>query len=271
LELPMSATKNPLFFQEDRTVILEGAGRQVMAEVNRFFSKERVEQAAMQDERLRLARELHDGVLQALAGAALQLEAMSRLIEIDPDAARTRVQEIEKLIGEEQRELREWIRKLQPAAPPSIATGSDLAAALEKLRQRTEWQWGVRVELSVDTRGTVPRILGDEIYRLVQEALTNAGRHARATRVRVIVKLPPGGEAVQITIADDGCGFPFRGRYDLAKLSEKQVGPRSLRERVKGLRGSLVLTSELSGSQIDINLPTDQPPPRRTSPKFAKV
>lgn len=267
----MSTTKNALFFQEGQTLILEGAGRQVMAEVNRFFSRERVEQTAMQDERLRLARELHDGVLQALTGAALQLEAMSRLMEIDPEAARERLQHIEKLIAEEQRELRQWIRKLQPAAPPSIATGADLATALQKLRQRAEWQWGVRVDLAVDTRGTVPRVLGDEIYRLVQEGLTNAGRHARATLVRVIVKLPPNGSAVQITVADDGCGFPFRGRYDLAKLIEKQVGPRSLRERVKGLRGDLVLTSELSGSQIDISLPTDQPPPRRTPPKFEKA
>jgi signal transduction histidine kinase len=267
----MSTTKNALLFQESQTLILEGAGRQVMADVNRFFSRERVEQAAMQDERLRLARELHDGVLQALAGAALQLEAMSRLIEIDPNAARDRVQQIEALIAEEQRELRQWIRKLQPAAPPSIATGSDLAAALEKLRQRAEWQWSVRVDLAVDTRGTVPRILGDEIYRLVQEGLTNAGKHARATRVRVIVKLPPGGSAVQITVADDGCGFPFRGRYDLAKLIEKQMGPRSLRDRVKGLRGDMALNSELSGTQIDISLPTDQPPQRRTPQKFAKV
>jgi signal transduction histidine kinase len=263
----MNTKKTPIFFQEDR--ILEGAGRQVMADVNRFFSKERLEQAAMQDERVRLARELHDGVLQSLAGAALQLEAMSRLIEVDPDEARERIKEIEKLIAEEQRELRHWIRKLQPTAPPSIATSSDLATALEKLRQRAEWQWGVRVELSVDSRGTVPRVLGDEIYRLVQEALTNAGRHARANMVRVIVRLGAASGPVHITVADDGAGFPFRGRYDLAKLTEKQVGPRSLRERVATLRGELILNSELSGTQIDISLPTDQPPPRRLPRKFS--
>jgi signal transduction histidine kinase len=264
----MNTKKSGLFFHEDR--ILEGAGRQVMADVNQFFSKERLEQAAMQDERLRLARELHDGVLQSLTGAALQLEAMSRLIEVDPEEARSRIKDIEKLIAEEQRELRQWIRKLQPAAaPPSIATGSDLAAALEKLRQRAEWQWGVRVELGVDSRGTVPRILGDEIYRIVQEAMTNAGRHARANMVRVIVRLGTGSGPVHITVADDGCGFTFRGRYDLAALTEKQIGPRSLRERVSALRGELILNSELSGTQIDISLPTDQPALRRQPRKFS--
>jgi len=265
----MNGKKTGLFFHEDR--ILEGAGRQVMADVNRFFSKERLEQAAMQDERLRLARELHDGVLQSLAGAALQLEAMSRLIEVNPEEARARIKDIEKLIAEEQRELRHWIQRLQPATPSSIATGADLAAALEKLRQRAEWQWGVRVELGVDSRGTVPRVLGDEIYRLVQEALTNAGRHARANKVRVIVRLGTGSGPVHITVADDGCGFPFRGRYDLASLAEKQIGPRSLRERVSALRGELILNSELSGTQIDISLPTNQPMAGRPSTKLSTV
>src|SRR5689334_21307369 len=144
----MNTNKSGVFFQDDR--VLEGAGRQVMADVNRFFSKERLEQAAMHDERLRLARELHDGVLQSLAGAALQLEAMSRLIDENPGAAHERLRDIEKLIADEQRELRQWIQKLQPTVPPSIATGGDLAAALEKLRQRAEWQWGVRIEMTVD-------------------------------------------------------------------------------------------------------------------------
>jgi signal transduction histidine kinase len=263
----MNSKKSGLFFQEER--LLEGAGRQVMADVNRFFSKERLEQSATHEERLRLARELHDGVLQSLAGAALQLEAMSRLIEEDPAAARERLRDIEKLIAEEQRELRGWIQKLQPTVSPSIATGADLGAALETLRQRAEWQWGLRIELTVDSRGAVPRILGDEIYRIVQEALTNAGRHARASKVRVIIRLGAGSTPVQITVADDGCGFPFRGRYDLALLKEKQVGPRSLRERVAELRGELVLNSGLSGSQLEITLPNDTPPARRSLHKLS--
>jgi signal transduction histidine kinase len=252
----MHIRKSGLFHQEDQ--VLEGAGRQVMADVNRFFSKERLEQAAMQDERLRLARELHDGVLQSLAAAALQLEAMSRLIDADPKAAQERLKHIEHEIAEEQRELRQWIAKLQPAFVPAIATGADLAAALEKLRERAEWQWSVRVALSVDSHGSVPRVLGDEIYRLVQEALTNAGRHARASNVRVVVKLGSGGGPIRISVVDDGCGFPFRGRYDLAKLRQKQIGPRSLRERVAALNGEVVVASEISGSHIDITLPADR-------------
>ena len=256
----MSTTKPALFLDEAR--ILEGGGRQVMADVNRFFSKERLEQAAAQDERLRLARELHDGLLQSLSGTALQLEALSRLIEVDPRTACDRLRGIQQLIAEGQRELRGWIEKLQSPAPGSLASSGELAAALEKLRERTEWQWALRIELRVDGRRAVPRLLGDEIYRLVQEALTNIGRHARASLARVAIKLGGGSGPVLIAVSDDGCGFPFRGRFDLAELKRRSIGPKSLRERVGALRGELVLTSELSGSRLQISLPTQHSAPR---------
>ncbi len=253
----MPTAKPTLFSQDDR--ILEGAGRQATAEVNRFFSKDRLEL----DERMRLARELHDGVLQSLAGAALQLQAISRLIDIDPKVAQEHLRAVAELIAGEQRELRRWIERLQPSTPTAIATGADLAAALEKLRERAEWQWGYRVELSVEGGGTVPRTLGDEIYRIVQEALTNAGRHARARVVQATVTLGTGPDPVRIIVSDDGCGFPFRGVYDHSELAARRIGPRSLRERVALLGGELVITSELSGAEIDITLPRVQHSSRR--------
>jgi signal transduction histidine kinase len=261
----MPTAKPTLFSQDDR--ILEGAGRQATAEVNRFFSKDRLEL----DERMRLARELHDGVLQALAGAALQLEAISHLIDLDPKAAQAQLRAVGELIAGEQRELRGWIERLQPATSGSIATGADLAAALEKVRERAEWQWGFHIDLSVDGGGTVPRTLGDEIYRIVQEALTNAGRHAHTRVVRTNVTLDTGSDPVRITVSDDGSGFPFRGRYELAELTARRIGPRSLRERVALLGGELVLTSEPSGSQLDIRLPVVQSSLRRAPRKIANA
>jgi signal transduction histidine kinase len=248
--------------------LLEGAGRDVMADMNRFFSKERVERAAMLDERLRLARELHDGVLQSLTGAILHLEALSRLIETDPEAARKRLRAIEDLIAEEQRELRVWVEKQQPSASRSVASGAEIATAMEKLRERVEWQWGLHVDLTVSERGTIPRQLGDDVYRLVQEALTNVGRHARARSARVSIVLSTGSDPVHIIVTDDGCGFPFRGRFDLAELASRRIGPKSLRDRIASLRGELVLTSELSGSRLEISLPVDQrsPGPARPLP-----
>ena len=243
-------TPTPVF-QED--IVLDGLAQRVVADVNHFFSKERLERAAVLDERERLARELHDGLLQSLTGAALQLNALSNVIEWNAEAARIRLREIEELITEQQRELRAWIESRLLAAPVAMAAAPDITAALDKVCRRAEWQWGLKVELTIGQKAAIPRDLGDAVYRIVQEGLTNVGRHARAARARVHIVTAP-GHAV-LTISDDGIGFPFRGRYDLAMLNARNLGPVSLKQRVASLHGDLVLTSALSGSQLEISLP----------------
>lgn len=233
--------------------LVEGVARQVLADINQFFSRGRLERAAMQDERVRLARELHDGVLQSLTGASLQLEALSRLIDEDPDVARNRLRIIGNLIAEEQRELRIWIQKLEPTARPTVVTGADLVVALENLCRRVELQWHLRVELHKGNTAIIPRTLGDEVYRLVQESLTNAARHANASLARVDLEISR--DRVHITVADDGQGFPYHGRYHLAILMERQLGPISLKHRIASLGGDLILTSSLSGSRLEMSLP----------------
>jgi signal transduction histidine kinase len=238
------------------SMLVEGAARQVMADVTKFFSKERLQHEAVRVERTRLARDLHDGILQALTGAALQLEAASGLIATDPDAARVRIQAVGDLIAAEQRELRLLIQRLKPAAATSLASVDELAAALEQLRDRIGQQWRLRIHLIISGRGGIPRILGDDIYRIVQEGLANVARHAQAEDVHVAVGILI--DKICIRVSDDGCGFPFHGRYDLAALIARELGPVSLRERVAALRGELILTSGVAGSSLDISLPLSQ-------------
>jgi len=237
--------------QED--IVLDGLAQRVAADVNHFFSKERVERAAVLDERERLARELHDGLLQSLTGAALQLNVLSHVVELNPKAARIRLREIEELITEQQRELRAWIESRLLAAPVAMAAASDISAALGKVCRRAEWHWGLRVELTIEQKAAIPRDLGDAVYRVVQEGLTNVGRHARAGGASV--RLVTSTDHACLTISDDGGGFPFRGRYDLATLNNRNLGPRSIRQRVIALQGEFVLTSALSGSRLEIRLP----------------
>ena len=211
-----------------------------------------VEHAAAVSERLRLARELHDGVLQSLTGAAVQLEAMSTLVDKDPDAARERLREIHDLIVEEQRKLRTCIENMREVRSASVASHADLAASLERLCRRIT-RWGTRVELAGPDSGSLPKTLSDQVYRLVEEALSNVTQHSRAHGARVEVKFLD--EHVNVVVEDDGCGFPFRGRYDLAALNARRLGPFSIKERVAALRGELALTSTLSGSRLEMRLP----------------
>jgi signal transduction histidine kinase len=238
-------------------MLAEGSTRQAISDISRFFSKSKIQHDAMEDERTRLARDLHDGVLQALTGIALQLEAASKLIATDPDGARARIVAIGDLIAAEQRELRGFVHRLKHGIGASLASPEELATALHKLRERAVQLGGVRVDLAIDGHGSVPRSTGDAIYRVVQEALTNVVRHAHAqsARVQVMIRF----DKVRIRVSDDGCGFPFRGEHNLASLAARNWGPKSLRERVAALRGELLLTSSLSGSSLDICLPIDQP------------
>jgi signal transduction histidine kinase len=240
-------------FQQD--VMLGEDARRVVTDIHQFFSKARLEKAAALDERGRLARELHDGVLQSLTAATLQLDAIARLIATDPSTARSRVKELELLLSEQQRDLRHWIEQLRARGSTDKASPAALLAALDKLRQRASWQGAMRVELDVSGTAFIPRELADHVYRIVQESLTNVAKHARASSARVNVRLS--FDRAWISVADDGVGFPYRGRFQLIDLVRRQIGPVSVRDRVAALRGDLVLLSTASGSQLDVALPLE--------------
>jgi signal transduction histidine kinase len=107
------------------------------------------------------------------------------------------------------------------------------------------------IDMSADRMdGTV----ADDVYRLIQEGLVNAARHADASAIRIDLSVADGG--VRLAIVDDGKGFPFSGTYDLATLDAMSQGPVTLRERVAELRGNLTLTSSSdSGTELLITVP----------------
>jgi signal transduction histidine kinase len=204
------------------------------------------------NERLRLARELHDGLLQALTGISLQLDAVGHLVEQCPKAAREMVNELQEQVVEHQHELRRWIENARHPAARSEAVRSDARAVLEKICHRAS-RWGPRVEVRTTACERMPDALFGDVCRLVEEGLSNVRKHARARIARVEVAVAK--RALHIVIEDDGSGFPFRGRYDLDMLESRRLGPASIKERVASLRGSLVLTSSLSGARLEIGLP----------------
>jgi signal transduction histidine kinase len=97
--------------------------------------------------------------------------------------------------------------------------------------------------------------LKQEIYSIVSEAVANAAKHAGARIVRV--KLESSSHYVRVHVTDDGGGFPFNGRYDLALLNELKRGPVTLKERIAYLGGDLVIDSTSSGSTVDVKIPFD--------------
>jgi signal transduction histidine kinase len=238
-------------FTSDDVSLAEVVGRLVATRIDHVNVTERMRSAAVAEERIRVARDLHDGLLQSLTGAALQLEAVHRLVGTSDDDVRGRLRRVQELIEHDQRELRSLITHLRPAA--SVRVVSPLEGRLAELAQRFERQWDVSVGVMIEP--PFPELREDRaaaVYSIVHEAVANAARHARATRIDATVRSLNGH--VQIVVTDDGQGFPFHGAFDLSALDELRRGPVTLKERVASLGGELLLQSSPAGARLEISI-----------------
>ncbi len=208
----------------------------------------RTAEIATVKERIRLARDLHDGAIQSLTGAALKLQVARNQA---PEPTQAALDEVLQLLGEEQRELRRF------AAGADGGEGSEAGDGLSRLRElplKFERQWGMRVEMEARVEH-VPESAEALIdaYWLIREALVNGVRHGAAQSARV--ELVRVGDALEITVDDDGGGLPFHGEYDLTELDRRDIGPRSIRQRVAACGGALRLISGERGTRVEIRLP----------------
>lgn len=191
-----------------------GAATQALAEANADLAV----RDAVESERARLAREMHDSVTKTLHGLALSAEALAACADrVDPATLRTRAEQVAhaaRAAAAESRTLLNDLRGTEPPAPddPPLA---DLSAELRGLVA------AVRARSGTDTRVTVlephpeasplavPRATARETVTIVAEALENAHRHARASRVTVTVGGPRGGHGPTVAVTDDGRGLPW--------------------------------------------------------------
>jgi signal transduction histidine kinase len=213
-------------------------------------------EAVATEERIRLARDLHDGVLQSLTGIGLRLAAVRSLLDKDPRAARDALEPVQRLLTAEQRDLRFYIQELKPR--PRREGEVSLAFQVTELVHRIELEWGLRAELRTGgLEEPMPESLAREVYNVIREALVNAARHGEASAVRLEIRKDgkDGEERLCISVSDNGRGFPFQGRLSHAELAERRLGPRNLFERVSSLQGTLDLESSAGGARLEIALP----------------
>jgi signal transduction histidine kinase len=196
--------------------------------------------AAGEQERRRWARELHDETLQGLGG--LQVLLSTALRRGDPEALELSVREAVDYIGTEIDGLRTLITELRPAALDEIG----LAPAIESLAQRLAAVEGLEVRTEVEVGGRLDADLETTVYRIVQEALTNIAKHARAECVRIHVTLDY--DVVRVEITDDGQGFDPEARAEGFGL----VG---MRERVALAHGQLEIDSVAGRTVVRATLP----------------
>lgn len=233
---------------EDLTVAAMAAG-QISLTIEAWQLHSELRASAATEVRIRLARDLHDGVLQFLAGARLQLDliAQTELAEV----ARDRVKQLTEAIGVEQRELRAVIGAMRRA--PDLAA-TRLSSSLDRLTDHLSKSWDATVSANVVPADlTVSDAIEDVVVRITREAVANAVRHGGA---RVIgIKVSKDKERLDIAIGDNGRGFGFEGRMANGELANYAGRPRSLHDRVIELGGKLTVTSGKTGANLEICVP----------------
>jgi signal transduction histidine kinase len=203
---------------------------------------------ASESERARWARELHDETLQELGGLKLALGAAARLEDLG---------EVKKAIGAAAAQvstgiaqLRHLITELRPASLDELGTGPALEALTDRIAAVNDLEVSLTIDLAYESGRALarhPPALETTIYRIVQEALTNAVKHARATRVTVSVAETT--DHVDIAVGDDGVGFD-------PDASVEGFGLIGMRERVTLVGGTMEVDSKPgSGTTVHCRIP----------------
>jgi signal transduction histidine kinase len=170
--------------------------------VERFHLRQRAEQLAVLEERNRLARELHDSVTQSLYSAVLFVEASRRMIEAGkPDKAALYLTDVSETSQQALKEMRLLVHKLRPSA----LEREGLLFALEQRLKAVEGRVGIQYQLLADEKLRLTPDLEESLYHISQEALNNALKHARASKVAVRLQQQEG--EVTLWVMDNGKGF----------------------------------------------------------------
>jgi PAS domain S-box-containing protein len=205
--------------------------------------------AAIEAERNRIARDLHDGPIQGVSGATLSLEAVRLMIESgDAQGAAEMLKNVKEELAEEADSLRRVMGDLRPP----VLEERGLVPALRELCQRFERERGTLVWMTEGPYVQVPPDLETLAYRVVQEALSNVAKHGQANQVNVLVETGHG--ILKVEVADDGVGFDPSDVREFLRTGK--VGLASMRERTELGGGMLTVRSRRGvGTTVAASIP----------------
>jgi signal transduction histidine kinase len=232
-------------FDPQSVIMLNAFAAQVAVSLELAEHRRDDTRLALAEDRERIARDLHDVVIQRLFAIGLTLEGASRSI-IEPDAGQQVVRAVDEL-DQTIKEIRTTIFGLQASAgadDPSLR--ARIVAVVEQSLHALGFVPSLRFDGLIDT--TVPDRISDQVVAVLREALSNAARHARATQVEVVLAV--NRDEVTLLVDDNGIGITDTGR---------RSGLRNMEVRAKASGGSLLLTNrEPSGTHIEWRVPLNR-------------
>jgi signal transduction histidine kinase len=206
-----------------------------------------------EEERKRISRELHDVIAQTLVGINVSLATLAVGSRGDPQALQKNIRRTQRQVEDSVDIVHRFAAELRPVVLDNLG----LIPALEVFMKSFMADTGVRVSLQTfagieqvdEARRTV-------LYRIVQEALTNVARHARASRAKVSIQRLEGG-GILMEITDDGCGFVVKA--GAAVKATKRLGMLGMKERIEMIGGTFTLESTPGGgTTVSVAIPPDK-------------
>ena len=230
-------------------------GRFIVAQTSLALNKWQSERERLElrtrEERLRLGRGLHDGVLQFLAGTSLQLGALSRSLQNSPEA-QSRIADLQNALREEQRELRAFVHEAGHRHPEQRTPAQDM----DRLVKRLAKHWNISATTHCTLKlEALPDFLWAELTHMTREAVANSVRHGKATELTIT--LAGDDTHIQLRIEDNGSGFGIIGQREVDAANLTAQIPLSIFTRTRALGGTLLLWDTDTGATIQATIPLD--------------
>jgi signal transduction histidine kinase len=230
---------------------LERVVRHIGPPLENLFLLRHLRARAIESERSRISRDLHDGILQTLLSIQIQLDVLRRKVVQAPEQVETSLGALQLTVRNEGAELRTFVTDLRPLRVESADLLDLMRGFLERFKNESELQ----VDLLVNSEDLqAPDRVCRELFQIYREALNNIKKHARATHV--VVKLTQSETSISLVVDDNGEGFSFAGRFSGDELDRLRLGPISIKERTRTVGGLLTVESSPGhGARLIVEIP----------------
>lgn len=229
----------------------EKIARHISGPLENIFLLRHLRARAIEAERSRISRDLHDGILQTLLSIEIQLDVLRRKVTTHPEQVEAGLTSLQQTVKNEGGELRHMVTDLRPLRVQS----ADLVDLMRGFGERFRNESGLALDLLVDSVDLhAPDRVCREIFQIYREALNNIKKHAKASHV--VVKLSQDDSRLALVVDDNGEGFSFAGRFTGDELDRLRLGPISIKERTRTVGGVLTVESNPGhGARLTIEVP----------------
>jgi len=216
-----------------------------------LFVLRHIRARAIEGERSRISREIHDGILQTLLSVDIQLDVLRRKVPSAPDQVTGGLASLQQTVRNETEELRRMVTDMRPLRVQS----ADLVDLMRGFAERFRNESPLAVDLLIDSAELqLPDRICRDLFQIYRESLHNVKKHAHASHV--VVKLWQNESQVVLVVDDNGEGFSFAGRFTGDELDRLRLGPISIKERTRSVGGVLTVESTPGhGSRLTVEVP----------------